>query len=96
MGQGKAWWCQVCQAAGVPGCRNLERPHLVADEELALPQGAGHVVDGQAQVVVTIFQVQDSRLLDQLSPQLLLQLHHLLQCPRWSAGLGAGRASSHS
>lgn len=56
------------------------RPHLVADKELALPQGAGDVMDGQAQVVVTVLEVQDAGLLDQLPTQLLLQLHHLLQC----------------
>lgn len=35
-------------------------------------------MDGQAQVVVTVFQMQDTRLLDQLSSQLLLQLYHFL------------------
>ena len=49
-------------------------------------------MDGQAQVVVTVLEVQDARLLDQLSSQLLLQLHHLLQCPGCQPGLGAGSA----
>lgn len=57
------------------------QPHLVADEKLTLPQRAGHIVDGQAQVVVTVLEVQDTGLLDQLSTKLLLQLHHFLQCP---------------
>lgn len=41
----------------MPSSGHLECPHLVADEKLALPQGAGHVVDGQAQVVVTVLEV---------------------------------------
>lgn len=45
-------------------------------------------MDGQSQVVVTVLQVQDAGLLDQLSSKLLLQLHHLLQCPRWLAEPG--------
>lgn len=66
---------------GEPSSKHPEHPHLVADEQLALPQGAGHIVDGQAQVVVAILEVQDAGLLDQLSSQLFLQLYHLLQCP---------------
>ena len=66
---------------GEPGSKHPECPHLVADEELALPQGAGHIMDGQAQVVVAVLEVQDAGLLDQLSSQLFLQLYHLLQCP---------------
>ena len=86
-------------ASGVPGIgcahsRHPERPHLVADQELALPQGAGHIVDGQAQVVVTVLEVKDSRFLDQLSSQLLLQLYHLLRrAPGCQLSLGPGAPS---
>lgn len=69
---------QVSLVSGVPNTRPLECPYLVADKDLALPQGAGHIVDGQAQVVVTVLEVQEAGLLEQLSSQLLLQLHHLL------------------
>lgn len=66
--------------------------YLVADKQLALPQGAGHVMDGQAQVVVTVLEVQNSRLLNQLSTQLLLQLHHFLQGPGGQQSLGPVRS----
>lgn len=39
----------------------------------------GHVVDGEAQVVVAVFEEQDVRLVDQSPPQLSLHLHHFLQ-----------------
>lgn len=56
--------------------------HLVADEQFASPVCLGHVVDGQAQVVVAVFEEQDVRLVNQTTPELALHLHHLLQGER--------------
>lgn len=55
------------------------RTHLVAGQQLAPPVRLGHVVDGQAQVVVAVFEKQDVGLVNQTTPELSLHLHHLLQ-----------------
>lgn len=53
--------------------------HLVAGQQLARPVCLGHVVDGQAQVVVAVFEEQRVGLVDQAAAKLPLHLHHLLQ-----------------
>lgn len=67
-----------------PSPVSSQAPHLVTGEQLALPEGAGHVMDGEAQVVVAVLEVQHPGGSDQLPPQLLLQLDHLLPAQQQS------------
>lgn len=54
-------------------------PHLVLGQQLAPPVGVGDVVQGEAQVVVTVLEQQRFGLLHQVAPQCPLQLQHFLR-----------------
>lgn len=71
----------LCEPERLPACCRCQT-YLVASQQLAPPVRLGHVVDGQAQVVVAVFEEQEVGLVDQPTPELTLHLHHLLRGAR--------------
>lgn len=59
------------------------RAHLVLGQQLAPPVGMRDVMEGKAQVVVTVLEEQRLGLLYQVAAQRALQLQHFLLMGQW-------------
>lgn len=87
----ETWAGQSCEYGEEVG--SSPSPHLVLGQQLAPPLGVGDIMEGEAQVVVTVLKQKGFWLFHQVASQSPFQLKHLLQtgqqeeevCHRWKS-----------